>query len=232
MSQGKRDRDRTKKRGGRASADVRHAQILSEAAAFFSEHGFAAQTRALAENSGIAQRQLYRHFPSKGALIDEVYDREILGPFKAAWLAMLGDRSRPAEQRLHDFYLDYFTAVLTRKWLRLFLFASLGGTAVAPDYIQSTIKRLLHTLVEEVAAEKRVALPADETLIHEIGWVLHGAVSHLAIRRHIYGADDRLPVAPVLALQIRSFLDGFESAVRMARSMPTTSVESSIDDNR
>src|SRR5690606_25992842 len=82
-----------------------------------------------------------------------------------------------------------------------------------PKYIQLIILRLLETIVEEVAAEKGVALPADKTVVHEISWILHGAVSHLAIRRHLFHANLSVPEDLVLDAQITSFIAGFEATV-------------------
>lgn len=193
----------------RLAAEARRIQILDQAAIFFAEHGFTAQTRALAEACGVAQRLLYRYFPSKSVLIEEVYRREILAPFRAVWVATLEDRSLPMETRLSRFYADYFERVLTRRWLRLFLFASLDAEAeLVPNYIQSIVMRLTRTIAAEAAHEQGLRLPADAALVHEIGWVLHGTVSHYAIRRHLYRASRGVAPDAVLALHIRSFLAG------------------------
>jgi AcrR family transcriptional regulator len=196
----------------------RKAMILARAAEFFAEYGLTAQTRALAEACGIAQRLLYRYFPSKAALLAEVYEAAIIAPFKAVWLVQLKDRSQPLEERLNTFYRNYVAAVLTRKWLRLFLYASLAEARMAPDYIQAIIMEMLETIVAEAAHEQRVAVPRDRALVHEIGWVLHGAVSHFAIRRHLYDASRAIAEERVLALHIRAFLAGFAATMAQARS--------------
>ena len=54
-------------------------------------------------------------------------------------------------------------------------------------------------------------------MIHEIGWILHGAVSHLAIRRHLFHANLTVPVDLVLDAQIDSFLAGFEPMLERMR---------------
>ncbi|MGH6885244.1 MAG: TetR/AcrR family transcriptional regulator, partial [Geminicoccales bacterium] len=159
----------------------RRQQILENAAEFFAEHGLTGQTRSLAQACGISQRLLYRFFPSKAALIDQVYEDAILGPFEAVWLARLSDRRHAVEHRLNAFYRDYFETVLTRRWFRLFLYASLAESSMAPRYIAAIIMRLLETIVEEVAHEQGVRLPDEKPLRHELGWTLHGAISHLAI---------------------------------------------------
>lgn len=200
-----------------APAD-RKAMILARASDFFAEYGLTAQTRALANACGVAQRLLYRYFPSKAALVAEVYEEAIVAPFKAVWLVQLRDRSRPFEQRLTQFYQNYSNAVLTRKWLRLFLYASLAEARMAPDYIQAIILEMLETIAVEAAADQRVELPRDPALRHEVAWVLHGAVSHFAIRRHLYAASQSVAADRVLALQIRSFLSGFAATVADART--------------
>lgn len=195
----------------------RRARILASATDFFAEYGLTAQTRALAAACGVAQRLLYRYFPSKAALLDEVYRDAIVSPFKAVWLLQLRDRSRPLEQRLLEFYENYYDTVLTRKWLRLFLYASLAEARMAPDYISAIVFELLETIVREAAYEMKVELPKDPALLREVGWTLHGAISHLAIRRHLYGASLDVTERRVLGLHVRGFLGGFASLAARAR---------------
>ena len=197
----------------------RRAQILERATDYFAEHGLSAQTRALADACGVAQRLLYRYFPSKAALMSAVYDEAILSPFKAVWLAQLRDRSLPMRERLTAFYNDYFSVVLTRKWLRLFMHASLSEVGMAPNYINAIIKQMLVVIVEETAAEQKVKLPRNPDNLHEIGWILHGAVSHFAIRRHLYNASQTTHEQEVTALHISSFLAGFSAACATARAL-------------
>jgi AcrR family transcriptional regulator len=193
-------------RAVRLSASERRAQILEKALEFFAEYGLTAQTRALADACGISQRLLYSVFPNKAALIEAVYESAIAGPFKAVWFAMLRDRSRPLEERLIDFYREYFESVLTRRWLRLFLYASLAEVDMAPTYIGAVIRTLLETILEEAAHDAGLPVPADPALRQEMGWVLHGNISHLAIRRHIYRDGTSVAVDDVIALHVRAFL--------------------------
>jgi AcrR family transcriptional regulator len=171
--------------GRRLSHEARRAQILEEAADYFAEYGLTAQTRGLADRCGISQRLLYRFFPTKAVLLEEVYRTAILGVFRHDWLPALQDRSVPVQDRLCRFYGAYFDGVLTRAWMRLFLYASLAEADMAPNYIGDIVTGLLETIVEEVGHEQGVRLPADRPFLHEVGWTLHGAVSHLAIRRHL-----------------------------------------------
>ncbi|MBV8472294.1 MAG: helix-turn-helix transcriptional regulator, partial [Hyphomicrobiales bacterium] len=76
-------------------AAERERVILAEAIRFFAEHGFDGQTRELAKRIGIAHSALYRHFPSKEALIERVYEQVYVSRWKPEWEGLLTDRSRP-----------------------------------------------------------------------------------------------------------------------------------------
>jgi AcrR family transcriptional regulator len=194
----------------------RRRQILEHAAEYFAEHGLTGQTRGLAAACGISQRLLYRYFPTKEALIDEVYRLAILGPFKAVWFAELSDRNIALETRLIRFYTDYFATIFSRKWLRLFMHASLVGVDMAPNYTSSLLLQLFEIIVGEAAHEQGVAIPANKSLQHVIGWTLHGALSHYAIRRHLYEFPQPVPEDEVVAIHVAQFLGGFRSAVKAA----------------
>ncbi len=202
----------------RLSPAQRRAVLLERATLFFAENGMSAPTRALAEACGVAQRLLYRYFPSKAALLAEVTEQAILAPFKAIWLVRLADRATPMADRLSAFYADYYATIFNRQWIRLFLFGGLDGSGMAPAYIDSIVKQLLEVMVREAAAERHLALPQNPALLHEIGWVLHGAVSHLAIRQHVYGASQSVALKDVLELQVAAFLEGLPAACALART--------------
>lgn len=201
----------------RMPAAERRAQILEKAFEFFSEYGLTAQTRALAEACGVSQRLLYSAFPSKAHLINAVYEANIAGPFKGVWFVQLRDRSKPLPQRLVDFYRDYYETILTRRWLRLFLYASLAEVEMAPTYIAALVRTLLQTLVEEAAHDGGLKMPHDEATVQELGWTLHGAISHLAIRRQVYHNTTAVPVEDVIALHVKVFLAGLQAALEPAK---------------
>jgi AcrR family transcriptional regulator len=200
---GKRPRSKVTQRLPRAE---RQALVLAKAADYFAEHGLDAQTRAIAQVCGVSQRLLYSLFPSKAALIEEVYNREIAGIFKAIWFVGLKDRSVPLEARLIAFYRDYYETLLTRRWLRLFLYSSLAGLQMAPTYSNAVVAHALEIVVTEAAHDTGRAVPPTTDELTEVGWILHGAVSHLAIRRRIYVNDNAMPAEDVIAMTVRAFL--------------------------
>lgn len=204
---------RSRKKAKRMPYAERRAQILEKATALFAEYGLTAQTRALAAECGISQRLLYRFFPTKEDLLKEVYDTAIVGPFQARWFADLSDRSRPMHDRLTRFYNDYLDTVLGRRWLRLFLYSSLAEVDMAPNYISSIITKLTETIVSETAHERGMSLDMEPEAIHEIGWTIHGSISHYAIRRHIYHASQVVAQDSVVEMHVRFFLAGFDAMV-------------------
>jgi AcrR family transcriptional regulator len=193
----------------RLPKETRKALVLNKAYEFFSEQGPSAKTRALAEYCGVSQRLLYSLFPNKAALLSAVYESEISGPIKGIWFEQLRDRDVDVEVRLINFYKDYYESILTRKWLRFFLFASLQDISVAPKFISDFVTQLVKTIVEEVAFEKKLKLPINqESFIQELGWVLHGSISHLAIRRQIYKDRRSAQINELIEAQVKMFVRG------------------------
>src|SRR6202012_2577791 len=88
----------------RLSPDDRRKEFVAKATEFFSEEGFGGGTRALAPRLGVTQPLLYRYFPSKDDLIKEVYRTVYLDPLDSGWEKLLGDRTRPLNERLKKFY--------------------------------------------------------------------------------------------------------------------------------
>ncbi len=99
----------------------------------------------------------------------------------------------------------------TRRWLRLFLYASLADVSMAPAYIATILTHTLDIVAEEALLELRLKAPDDPAERQELAWMLHGTVSHLAIRRHIYGNANPMPVDDVIAMHVRAFLGGLQA---------------------
>ena len=97
-------------------APERERAILDEAIRFFAEQGFGGQTRELAKRMGIVHSAIYRHFPSKEALIERVYQEIHLSRWAPSWGPLIRDRSRPLQARLSQFYLEYVDRVFEYNW--------------------------------------------------------------------------------------------------------------------
>lgn len=87
--------------------DDRGKQILEEAVRFFAECGFEGQTRELAKRLGVSHAVIYRHFDSKEALIERVYEHVYTRRWRSSWEDLITDRSLTLEERLVRFYCEY-----------------------------------------------------------------------------------------------------------------------------
>ena len=56
----------------RAKRGTGAQRIVDEAKIFFADHGFRGSTRELARQLGVTQALIYKYFPSKQALIDQI----------------------------------------------------------------------------------------------------------------------------------------------------------------
>lgn len=125
---------------------------MSASAEIFAAKAFATSTRAMAAELGITQGLLYRYFPSKDALIEEVFRRYFLDRWKSRWGEILADRTRPLEQRLNALYggfLDRSSPTTLRPFMR----ANLDGLDLARRYGIPLSEWLLTPIVEELRHE-------------------------------------------------------------------------------
>ena len=106
-------------------AAERERFIVDEAVRFFAEQGFGGQTREFAKRMGITHSAIYRHFPSKEALIERVYEEIYLSRWSPSWSDLIRDRSLPLQTRLTRFYLEYVERVFEYNWVRIFVFSGM-----------------------------------------------------------------------------------------------------------
>lgn len=193
--------DTRPKRSNMRAAD-REKYILEGAVRFFAEHGFAGQTRELAKSLSISHAAIYRHFPSKDALIERVYEYVYLSRWNPLWNDLLTDRTRPLEARLTQFYLEYAERIFTYEWVRIFVFAGLRSFDLSGRYLAIVTQRLIDPACIEFRAECGLPAIATRPLLErerELFWGLHGRIFYLAIRKFVYG----VPVPADLDATIR-----------------------------
>lgn len=180
-------------RGTRMSPQARKRVLLERAIEYFSEAGFDGGTRALAQRIGITQPLIYRYFPSKDELINEVYNAVYVSQWNDAWTTQLCDRSIPLRQRLTDFYNDYSRVVFNRTWMRIFFFAGLKGLDINTRYIERVISNLLLPICRESRAHLGIATDQPITDAElELVWMMHGGIFYQGIREHVYGLPESI----------------------------------------
>ena len=92
----------------RMKPSERKELILAGAIDYFAEYGFTGKTRELSDRLGITQPLLYRYFPSKQVLMEEVFEIIFLDSWRTDWDALIRDESTPLIKRLTHFYQQYF----------------------------------------------------------------------------------------------------------------------------
>jgi len=198
-------------------ASEREQFILEEAVRFFAEHGFEGQTRELAKRIGITHSAIYRHFPSKEALIERVYEHIYLSRWNPDWGTLITDRSRPLESRLTEFYLQYVERVFHYDWVRIFVFSGLKGFDITPRYLDIVRTQVIEPACIELRHE--LGLPGTDLYPlsereTELFWGLHGRIFYLAIRRFVYGTQTPECLEIAVRDGVKSFIVGGPAVVR------------------
>lgn len=196
----------------RMQPNERREQILNEAIALFTEHGFEGTTRQLSDRIGVTQPLLYKYFPAKRDLVEAVYDRVYIGRLKPHWARLILDRKVPILERTTRFYLEYAEAILTREWVRLFVFAGLQGEDLNRRYLKQLGRTLIEPLRDEIAAAARRQHGAEARVPSlDDMWVHHGGIFYLGIREHIYGMGPPADGSQAIVDAVRRFLDSFDA---------------------
>ncbi|AWM02673.2 TetR/AcrR family transcriptional regulator [Bradyrhizobium amphicarpaeae] len=194
----------------------RERAIVEEAIRFFAERGFEGQTRELAKRMDITHSAIYRHFPSKEALIERVYQEVYLSRWSPDWGPMIRDRSQSLEARLTRFYLDYVERVFEYNWVRIFVFSGMKSFGITGRYLDIVRREI----IEPAAAELRHELKLPDAKAHslseretELFWGLHGRIFYLAIRKFIYETPIPSDLDAIVRDAVRTFMDGAKTTM-------------------
>lgn len=195
----------------RMTRDDRAAQIMAGAISFFAEHGIEGQTRDLAARLGVTHALLYRHFPTKQALIESVYHEVFLGRWKDEWEVLLTDSRLSFAERVEIFYLDYARMILNKDAVRIFVYSGLNRSTIPKRFLTRIADRIFVPLMREMRAmlelpglDKVPATAAEKEML----WHLHGGIFYIGIRHWIYGLA--FPADLDEAVKVRT--DGYVSA--------------------
>jgi AcrR family transcriptional regulator len=166
----------------------RKRQILDRAIQFFAKHGIEGQLRNLAKGLGITHTLLYHYFPTKEALIQEVYKEVFESRWKPEWERLLDDKRLSPEEKLNAFYLDYTNTVLTYDFVRILMFSGLSDHSISDRFFELLRSRLLPRLIRETRKYcERSTRPKPTHRELEFLMGLHGGIFYIGMRRWIYG---------------------------------------------
>lgn len=163
--------------------------IVEAAIAYFAEVGFEGQTRNLSTRLGITNALLFRYFPTKEELIEQVYQQVYLRRWASEWEDALKDRAVPLEARLRRFYKSYLSVIYSHDWIRIFFFAGLRGVNINERYLSRLNSRIVLPICAEVRhahglpSPEKVPIAASES---DAAWGLQGQILYIGIRRFIY----------------------------------------------
>jgi AcrR family transcriptional regulator len=195
-------------------AAEREQLILDTAIRFFAEHGFEGQTRELAKRIGITHSAIYRHFPSKEALIERVYEHVYISRWDPSWTGLVTDPSRPLEERLIQFYHEYAARIFDYDWVRIFVFSGFRSYNISSRYLAMVRRKLVVPACKELREElhKRYGIVPQSPRIsereEEAVWGLHGQIFYIAIRRFVYGMPGPSDLDQVITDHVRRFIRG------------------------
>ena len=195
----------------RLTSQEREKQIVLAAVEFFAEVGFSGDTRQLARRLGVTQSLIYKHFPTKDALIDKVYEEVYVGRWNPFWETVIQDRSIPLEERLVSLYIEYSKAALTRDWVRIFMFSGLRGESINKKYLEMLRSRILEpvaiALREEFGLPDIPSMPLKTSEI-ELVWSINARIFYFGQRRWIFDVPIEDDVEEMIRLTIAHFMAG------------------------
>jgi len=171
----------------------------------------ASSTRDLARELGITQPLLYRYFPSKDALIREVYEAVYLDRWNPAWDAIIADRSRPLRDRLIHFYDEYTDAIFEPEWLRIYLYSGLMGEEINRNYVNFIGEKILNRIVREYHIERGHHPDCVSAKEMELVWNMQGGIFYYGVREVIFEAPVPLNKHSAIATAVDTFLIGLDA---------------------
>ncbi|PZG14097.1 TetR/AcrR family transcriptional regulator [Nonomuraea aridisoli] len=161
----------TPPRARRADAQRNRERVLAAAVRAFSEHGPEASVNLVAKEAGVGIGTLYRHFPTREALIEAAYRNELTAVCDAVTGVLEAHPPLEAMRVWMDRFLDYMTTKIGMADALRAVIAS-GGDPYAQSrtLLDEAVGRLLAAAQE--AGEIRADADAHDVLISLSGIAL------------------------------------------------------------
>jgi len=153
----------------RADAQRNRDAILEAAAAAFAEHGTAASLEDVAKRAGVGIGTLYRHFPTRDALVEAAYRR---GVEQVCDLAAQLVVDEPGDRALELWMLNFVGYIATKRGLATTLKLSSDTHADLFAYVHDRIRTAIGSLITNGAATGRIRSDVDGAdLIRALGGI-------------------------------------------------------------
>jgi AcrR family transcriptional regulator len=146
----------------RADAQRNREKVLSAATAAFAEEGEAVALETIAARAGVGIGTLYRHFPSREALVAAAYRNEV-DALCAAAADLVG--SLPADQALRAWAERFADYIATKRAMGDALRSAAGSGSDSPLFAETRERILgaLRLLLEAGAASGTLRADVDPT---------------------------------------------------------------------
>ena len=149
-------RKRSPSRRPRADAERNRLLLVDAAKRAFAEKGSAASLEQIARAAGVGIGTLYRHFPTREAMIEAVYGNEADQLVKAA--ASLTEKHPPVKA-LREWLLLFVDYIITKQQIAEVLKSIVGSTSHAAS--GARVKQTVTTLVDRAVASGEIALDIE-----------------------------------------------------------------------
>jgi AcrR family transcriptional regulator len=142
----------------RADAERNRVRLLETAKAAFAEKGSGASLDEIARTTGVGAGTLYRHFPTRDALVAAVYRNE------TEQLVAAADRlaeTHPPLTALSEWLLLFVDYIATKHGMHEVLNSIVGGTSDLYSASTTQMKKAIEKLVDRAAASGDIRLDLD-----------------------------------------------------------------------
>jgi AcrR family transcriptional regulator len=142
----------------RADAERNRIRLLETAKAAFAEKGSAASLDEIARTAGVGAGTLYRHFPTRDALIAAVYRNE------TEQLVAAADRlaeAHPPVAALREWLLLFVDYIATKHGMYEVLNSIVGGTSDLYSASTTQVKQTIAKLVDSAVSSGDIRLDID-----------------------------------------------------------------------
>jgi len=159
----------------RADGQRNRERLLEAAKAAFADAGSDVSLEEIARRAGVGIGTLYRHFPTRDAIVEAVYRREVLQLADSA-VRLLG--LLPAGEALHEWMRLFVDYIATKKVIASALGSIVGGLSELYASSGALITNAMSMLVERAIASGDIRPDVDPAdLLRALVGFTYGAAS-------------------------------------------------------
>jgi AcrR family transcriptional regulator len=142
----------------RADAERNRARLLETAKSAFAEKGIAASLDEIARTAGVGAGTLYRHFPTRDALIEAVYRNEMAQLVDTA--TRLTETRAPIAA-LREWLVLFVDYMVTKRGMSEALNSLVNGTSELYSTSADQLRRAIVKLIDRAVASGDIRLDID-----------------------------------------------------------------------